>query len=64
MTSLNEYVAYVDRGYVGEWSGKPAQYHCLKLIVVKHTEATKRFPPLPRHWLDERSFGCAARFSG
>jgi transposase len=30
--------------------------------VVKHTEAKRGFVLLPRRWLEERTFACAARF--
>ena len=39
-----------------------AEKHGIRLEAVKHTEAKRGFILLPRRWVVERSFACAARF--
>lgn len=55
-------LAYVDQGYTGEEPAQQARAHGIRLEVVKLSEARKGFVLLPKRWVVERSFGCAARF--
>ena len=57
-------LAYVDQGYTGENAAQAAEKHGIQLEVVKHTEAEAKrgFVPLPRRWVVECSFACAASF--
>lgn len=55
-------LAYVDQGYTGPNAAEAAQQHGLRLEVVKHPMAKRGFVLLPRRWVVERSFACAARF--
>ena len=55
-------LAFVDQGYTGKTAEEGAQKHGIRLEVVKHTEAKRGFVLLPRCWVVERSFACAARF--
>jgi transposase len=55
-------LAYVDQGYAGPNAAEAAHQHGLKLEVVKHPMAKRRFVLLPRRWVVERSFAWAARF--
>ena len=61
-TGLNVDVAYADQGYTGKSAQEQAHDHCMRLVVVKHTEAKKGFVLLPKRWIVERSFAWAARF--
>jgi transposase len=62
VTGVNVEVAYVDQGYTGEAAREAAHAHCIRLVVVKHTEAKRGFVLLPRRWVVERSFAWATRF--
>jgi transposase len=53
--------AFVDQGYTGDDAASQAGRHGIDLLVVKHTEAKRRFVLLPRRWVVERSFGWTAR---
>ena len=55
-------VAFVDQGYTGDEPAKEAAAQCIKLEVVKHTEAKRGFVLLPRRWVVERSFAWLGRF--
>jgi len=55
-------VAFVDQGYTGANRAQAAAEHGIELEVVKHHEAKRGFVLLPRRWVVERSFACAARF--
>ena len=61
-TGIHVEIAYVDQGYTGEAAQDAADAHCMRLIVVKHTEAKRGFVLLPRRWVVERSIAWAARF--
>ena len=54
----NVEVAFVDQGYAGD----EAAAHGIRLEVITLPEAKRGFVPLPRRWVVERSFACAARF--
>lgn len=54
-------IAYVDRGYTGEKPAVAVRNQCIKLEVVKLSEAKKGFVLLPRRWVVERSFAWATR---
>ena len=55
-------VAFVDPGGTGDQPAQDAAAHGLSLEVAKLPEAEKGFVLLPRRWVVERSFACAARF--
>ncbi len=55
-------VAFVDQGYTGGAAADDARGNCVRLEVVKHTEAKKGFVLLPRRWVVERSFAWLGRF--
>jgi transposase len=62
ITGVHVELAYVDQGYTGEAVQDAADAHCMRLVVVKHTEAKRGFVLLPRRWVVERSIAWAARF--
>src|SRR5215218_9663630 len=55
-------LAFVDQGYTGDEPAQEAAAQCIKLEVVKHTEAKRGFVLLPRRWVVERTFGWLGRF--
>lgn len=55
-------LAYVDQGYTGEKAAQEAEFHGIRLEVVKHEEAKRGFVLLPRRWVVERDFAWASRF--
>ncbi len=55
-------IGYVDQGYFGEDAARQAENEGIKLEVVTHTEANKRFVLLARRWVVERSYGWLGRF--
>ncbi len=61
-TGENVQLAYLDQGYAGKEPARQAQQHCIKLEVVKLSEAKKGFVLLTKRCVVERSFGWAARF--
>ena len=61
-TDYHVELAFVDQGYTGDEPAKEAAAQCIKLEVVKHTEAKRGFVLLPRRWVVERTFGWLGRF--
>lgn len=57
-----EEIAWVDQGYTGEDARTQADGWGIRLVVVKHTEATRGFVLLPRRWVVERTFAWLMRF--
>ncbi len=55
-------LAYVDQGYTGQEPASAAAAQGIRLEVVKLPEAKQGVVLLPRRWLVERGFACAARF--
>jgi transposase len=55
-------LAFVDQGYTGDEPAKDAATKCIKLEVVKHTEAKRGFVLLPRRWVVERTLAWLGRF--
>ena len=55
-------LAYVDQGYTGERAAEEAEFHGMRLEVVKHEETKRGFVLLPRRWVVERDFAWASRF--
>lgn len=62
VTGKSVRLAFVDQGYTGEQPAADAKKHGIELSVVKLPEAKRGFVLLPRRWVVERSFACAARF--
>ena len=58
----NVELAYVDQGHTGPNAAEAAQQHGLRLEVVRRPMAKRGLVLLPRRWVVERSFACAARF--
>ena len=54
--------AFVDQSYTGDDPAADAQAHGIRLEGVKLPEAKRGFVLLPKRWVVERSFACAARF--
>jgi len=46
----------VDQGYAGEQVEDDTGNHGIKLQVVRLPQAKRRFVPIPRRWVVERSF--------
>lgn len=61
-TDYHVELAFVDQGYTGDEPAKEAAAQCIKLEVVKHSEAKRGFVLLPRRWVVERTFGWLGRF--
>lgn len=62
VTGQHVEVAFVDQGYTGEVLAAAAAEHGIRLVVIKHPEATRGFVLLPKRWVIERSFAWTARF--
>ena len=60
-TGENVEVAFVDQGYASDEAAEAAA-HSIRLEVITLPEAKRCFVLLPRRWIVERSFACAARF--
>src|SRR4029077_16422022 len=50
-TDYHVELAFVDQGYTGDEPAKEAATKCIKLEVVKHSEAKRGFVLLPRRWV-------------
>jgi transposase len=60
--SSAEILGYVDQGYTGDNAADQAERAGIKLTMVKHKEAKRRFILFSRRWVVERTFGWLGRF--
>jgi putative transposase len=57
-------LVWADGGYAGkliEWVASLRNSNCLRLEIVKRSDAIKGFYVLPRRWVVERTFGWLGR---